>query len=570
MEGGGGGGGGGGSGVNPAECMRVAQEIFPGLIDDTLSTKVFSAKWQMIRGKLDQLNRDLCSAADCPRWTKNSVMRDLLPDVVSTLREIGGLAKSCTELSYSGKLLMQSDLDVVVSRLNLHLRDLDLLLKSGVLQCSGGSPPSSPAADVVFFVKDLFTRLHIGNSEVKRNGLSSLVKVLDDEAVLQVVAKEGDIGYLVHLLDSNVGGVREQAVAAVAALAQACERGVFRDEGVVAPLVRLLDGGDGGDGRGFVVEKAAEALRGLTANPENAWAVAANDGLAALVRICQHGPDDLHKIAVDVLVNLCSVTEIRLSLAEEGAVPVLVNLVNSGPPPVRESAATCLHLLASEGDKVRRMIECQGGVEALVTFLESAENSSHSREMAFRAIHGLSASQTASMLLMLSPKFLKQLVSILGNGSPAIQNLGASTVCNLVQGEKTVELLGEAGCVAPLAKMLEGKQSSSQEIAAMALSRLFIGRSNRKEFVRHDENVARLVKLLDPGDERVNRKCLLLAIEALAESKSCRKKIALAGACEHLKKLVDMDVDGAKKVLHKIEGGHTLFKIISRKWRERD
>jgi hypothetical protein len=90
-----------------------------------------------------------------------------------------------------------------------------LLLRSGVLHHSNAivlshPGPSSTKEDLGFFVRDLFTRLQIGGIEFKKKALESLLQLLtQDDNSLAFVAKEGNIGYLIHLLDFNDNLIRE-------------------------------------------------------------------------------------------------------------------------------------------------------------------------------------------------------------------------------------------------------------------------------------------------------------------------------------------------------------------------
>lgn len=559
------------------ECARTAQELIPLLIAEAYSTKVFSGKWQTITMKLKVLNLTITSITTEPScsWADNSLFKELLPKVVSTLREARDHAKKCRELSYSGKLLMQSDLDVVVNKLNLHQRDLEILIKSGVLRESNKAivvskpGPGASRDDVSFFMKDLFARLQIGNTQLKEKALLSLVQILQENQKDIVIDEGLDIGYLVHLLDSNIAIIREYSVLAVSILAKsdAC-KACLVGEGVnvLAPLIRLLE-----SGTSVANEKAAQALLGLTLaswevnhiDRENAWAISAYGGLSPLIKICRQGSLELKAIGSAVLRNLAFVEHIRGLMAEEGAIPVLINLVNSGTPLAQESSAECLHLLAANHENLRQTICRERGVESLVRLLEKVPNT-HVQEIALRAIHSLSQSIFSRSLLM-SSGFFKQLTVLLKSGSSAIQELAASTICNLSQTDEIKRTLGEAGCIGLLAKMLDGKPSFSQQIAARALSSLFVVDTNRKEFIKDYDNVSYLVRLLDPQNETVTKTFPISALLALSYSNSCRKKIVSAGACQHLEKLAEMEVVGAKKTLRKLAGSR-LRKIFSAKW----
>ena len=118
-----------------------------------------------------------------------------------------------------------------------------------------------------------------------------------------IIIDEGlDIGYLVHLLDSNISTIRENSLIAVSILAKSdFGKPCLVGEGVnvIAPLIRLLE-----SGTSVANEKAAEALLRLTVvswepnhiDRENAWAVSAYSGLSPLVKICRQGSLELQAI----------------------------------------------------------------------------------------------------------------------------------------------------------------------------------------------------------------------------------------------------------------------------------
>ncbi|CAN1332076.1 hypothetical protein LINPERPRIM_LOCUS35583 [Linum perenne] len=105
------------------------------------------------------------------------LLHTLLPTLLSTLQRLHALSDQCNDLSSfsSGKLLFQSDLDIASSSLSNHLNDLDLLLRSRVLHQSNAivllfQPGlGSEKDELVFFIRDLFTRLQIGGLSSKRS-----------------------------------------------------------------------------------------------------------------------------------------------------------------------------------------------------------------------------------------------------------------------------------------------------------------------------------------------------------------------------------------------------------------
>lgn len=139
---------------------------------------------------------------------------------------------------------MQSDLDMAATWLSKQSNDLELLLRSGVLRQSTAivlSCPNSSSSkeEFTFFIKDLFARLQIGGLEFKRKALESLIQLLlDDDKAAAVVAKEGNVGCLISLLDLNAqDSVRELAVHAVSLLVSAGDfpRKCVFEEGALGP-----------------------------------------------------------------------------------------------------------------------------------------------------------------------------------------------------------------------------------------------------------------------------------------------------------------------------------------------
>jgi hypothetical protein len=135
---------------------------------------------------------------------------------------------------------MQSDIDMASASLSQSLHDLDLLLRSGVLHHSNAIVlshlgPFSAKEDLGFLVRDLFTHLQIGGIEFKKKALESLLQLLaQDDNSPTFVAKEGNIGYRIHLLDFNDNLIQEHATTVVSILASANDescKSVFEERG---------------------------------------------------------------------------------------------------------------------------------------------------------------------------------------------------------------------------------------------------------------------------------------------------------------------------------------------------
>ncbi|OVA03444.1 Armadillo [Macleaya cordata] len=556
------------------QTLDFINHLLSLLLLSSLTVKSFIGRWQSLRSKLILLKSSLSEISDSPHWSENPLLQDLLPNLVSSLHKTHSLSQQCQNdpSSYTGgKLLMQSDIDMSSASLSAHLHDIDLLLKSGVLRQSNAivlsqPGPGSGKEELGFFIRDLFARLQIGGIEFKKKALDSLLQLLkeDDKAAI-LVAKEGDMRYLIHLLDSNHHpSVREQAAVAVSVLASSSDssRKCVFEEGGLGPLLRLLESGSL-----YLKDKAAIAVEAITADPENAWAISAYGGIPVLIEACRSGSPVTQTHSVGAVRNVAATDEIRVPLADEGIVPVLVQLLVSGTSSAQEKAANCLWILASAGEDFRVSILHEGGLQSLLQLLQESSNPD-TLEHVLRAIYALSRLSSTLKILSSSTSFLLQLADVIKNGTIVIQQISASILCNLSISDFQKRSI--SSCMGSLVKMMESsKPVGLQESSAQALISLLSVRSNRKEIVRDEKSVLRLVQMLDPKNELVCKKFPVSVISAIVSggSHGCRKKLISAGAYSYLQKLAEVDVAGARKALQRLTGNR-LKNIFSRTWKE--
>ncbi|MBA0758297.1 hypothetical protein Gotri_021306 [Gossypium trilobum] len=556
----------------PQTLLNLITTVLSLLLLSSLTVRSFVGRWQVLRSKLCTLQSSLSSISESPHWDDNSLLHTLFPSLLSTLQRLKPLSDQCTLSSFTGgKLLMQSDLDIASSSLSTHLHDLDLLLRSGVLHQSNSiilshPGPGSDKDDLGFFIRDVFTRLQIGGIEFKKKALESLLQLLNkDEKSTAVVAKEGNIGYLISLLEVNSQPlIREQAVLAVSMLASSSQhsRKIIFEEGGLGPLLRILE-----TGSISLKEKAAIAVEAITADPENAWAISAYGGVSALIEACRSGSQPIQTHAVGALRNVASVEDIRLALGEEGAVPVLVQLLVSGNTATQEKVANCLSILASSGEYCRALIIQEKGLPRLMHMIQDLSNSD-TIEHVLRTICSLSVTDSNLQILSSSTTTIIQLGEFIKHGNMILQQISASLLSKLSIREGNKRAI--SSCMGSLVKLMESpKPVGLQDAAAQAIVSLLTVRSNRKELARDEKSVMRLVQMLDPKNETVSKKYPLMVVTALLAGGSgdCRKILVAAGANKHLQILTEMEVAGAKKALQRL-AGITLESIFSRTWRE--
>lgn len=467
---------------------------------------------------------------------------------------------------------MQSDLDIANTSLSNHLHDLDLLLRSGVLHQSNAivlsqPGPGSHKQDLVLFIRDIFTRLQIGGVEFKKKALESLLQLLkDDDKSAAVVAKEGNVGYLISLLDfHHQSSIREQAVLALSIIVSANDesRKIVFEEGGLGPLLRILE-----TGSMPLKEKAAIGVEAITTDPENAWAISAYGGVSVLIEAFRSGTALTQSHAVGAIRNIAAVEDIKAALAEEGAVPVLVQSLTSSSNLAQENAADCIATLAASGEYFRLLIVQERGLQRLMHLIQDSTSSIVTVENALLAISSLSLSDSAARILSSTTSFIIQLGEFIKRGNVLLQQVSSSLLGNLSISDGNKRAV--ASCMGSLIKLMEcPKPVGLQEAATDAVLSLLTVRSNRKELVRDEKSVMRLMQMLDPKNEALNKKFPVMVTAAVlgGGSNGCRKRLVAAGAYQHLQKLAETEVPGAKKVLQRL-AGNRLKNIFSRTWRE--
>ncbi|XVE77058.1 hypothetical protein DITRI_Ditri13aG0031400 [Diplodiscus trichospermus] len=543
------------------EWLSHAQELVPLALDKAREVKGFPGRWKMIISKLEQIPSRLSDLSSHPFFSKTALCKEQLQAVSKTLKEAIELADLCLKEKYEGKLKMQSDLDALSGKLDLNLRDCGLLIKTGVLgeatlplSFVGSSSESETATHG--HLKELLARLQIGHLEAKHKALDSLVEVMkeDEKSVLSVMGRS-NIAALVQLLTATSPRIREKTVTVICSLAESgsCESWLVA-EGVLPPLIRLVESGSA-----VGKEKATISLQRLSMNAETARAIVGHGGVRPLIEICRMGDSVSQAAAACTLKNISAVPEVRQILAEEGIIKVMINLLDCGILlGSKEYAAECLQNLTASNENLRRSVISEGGIRSLLIYLDGPLP----QESAVAALRNLVGS--VSMEVLMSLGFLPRLVHVLKSGSVGAQQAAASAICRVCSSSEMKKLVGEAGCIAALIRMLEAKSNSAREVAAQALSSLMTVSQNCREIKKDDKSVPNLVQLLDPSPQNTAKKYAVSCLASLSSSKKCKKLMISYGAIGYLKKLSEMEIPGAKKLLERLQRGK-LRSLFSRK-----
>uniref|UniRef100_A0A1J3E103 U-box domain-containing protein 11 n=1 Tax=Noccaea caerulescens TaxID=107243 RepID=A0A1J3E103_NOCCA len=525
---------------------RRLTELISSLLERIPNLLSFKCKWSSIRAKLADLKTQLADFSDFAGSSSNQLSLDLLVSVRETLDDAVSVAARCEGPDLSeGKLKTQSEVDSVMARLDRHVRDAEVLIKSGLLQDNGTVSTSSKKESVRLEARNLVIRLQIGGPKSKNSAIDLLLELLqeDDKNVMIAVA-QGVVPVLVRLLDSCSLGMKEKTVAVISRISTVeSSRHVLIAEGLslLNHLLRVLESGSG-----FAKEKACIALQALSLSKENARAIGCRGGISSLLEICQAGTPGSQAFAAGVLRNLASFAETKENFVEENAVFVLISLGSSGTPLAQENAVGCLANLTSGDEDMMILIVREGGIKCLKSFWDSVTNVK-SLEVGVLLLKNLALCPIVREVVI-SEGFITRLFPVLSCGILSVRIAAAEAVSSLGFSSKSRKEIGESGCIGPLIDMLDGKAMEEKEAASKALSTLLVCTSNKKIFKKSEKGVVSLVQLLDPKMKKFDKRYTVSVLELLVTSKKCRKQVVAAGACLHLQKLVEMDVEGAKKL----------------------
>ncbi|XP_068650282.1 U-box domain-containing protein 2-like [Aristolochia californica] len=541
------------------ECLSQARELVPKALESARAIKNFPGRWKTIISKLENMPSRLSDLSSHPCFSKNALCREQLQAVTNSLIETIELADCCMKNRFTGKLQMQSDLDALAAKLDLNLRDCGLLIKTGVL--GEATLPLSVARatepDVASWnIRELLARLQIGHLEAKHRALDILVDVMkeDEKNVLSVMGRS-NISALIQLLTATSPRIREKAVTVICSLAESgsCEN-LLVSEGVLPPIIRLVESGSS-----VGKEKATISLQRLSMSSETARSIVGHGGVRPLIDICRMGESVSQAAAAGALKNISAVPEVRQNLAEEGIIKVMVNLLDCGILlGSKEYAAECLQNLTTSNENLRRAVVAEGGIRSLLSYLDGPLP----QESAVAALRNLVSAVSLERLVALG--LLPRLLHVLKAGSLGAQQAAASAICRICSSVEVKKMVGEVGCIPFLIKMLEAKTNSAREIAAQAICYLLNVPQNSREVKKDEKSVPNLVQLLDPSPQNTAKKYAVSCLGSLSSSKRCKKLMISYGAIGYLKKLSEMEIPGAKKLLEKLERGK-LRSLFSRK-----
>lgn len=284
-----------------------------------------------------------------------------------------------------------------------------------------------------------------------------------------------------------------------------------------------------------------------------------------LLAACAGGTPAAQASAVGALRNLAAFPDLLPSFRDEGAVPLLLQLVSLGTPRAQELALACLqNLTAGDGDEGQRLkVEAfqEGALACVKDFLDASRGDEPGLAPALGLLRNMASFRYIAEIAV-SASFAAHVAAALGSDRPATRAeaaLALAELCGNVGKARQHEQLGDVA-VPRLVWMLEAKSVAERDAAARALAALLAASgAHRKLFRKEERGIASAVMLLDPAAARgVDKRFPVAVLLAVAQSRRCRKQMVAAGACGFLQGLTAAEVEGAKKLAECLGKGKML------------
>lgn len=319
-------------------------------------------------------------------------------------------------------------------------------------------------------------------------------------------------------------------------------------DSILQVLVRFLD-----HENGFAKESACIALSNLSSIKDNAVLISSRGGIGCLLTVIKSGTPNGVASASSVLRNLASFPEIRKQFIENDAISALIEVLKCGTLMAKENCMGCLCNLAEGTDEESMNLKLdifkEGVLDCMSEYMESGSN----LQPAIRLLHNLAYLKYISDIIQSSGLYVKLILAL--DSSSSITRIEAAKCVSEVEfnGKYAKEI---CDAIPKLVQMLDAKVSQEKDAAVKALSSVVKFSTRMKRvFKKEEKGVVNTVILLDPLVKGVDKKYVVEVLMVFSQSRKCRRLMVAYGACEFLKKLVDMEVDVAKKLLECLEKG---------------
>lgn len=201
---------------------------------------------------------------------------------------------------------------------------------------------------------------------VQENAVTALLNLSINDNNKSAIANADAIEPLIHVLETGSPEAKENSAATLFSLSVIEENKIkIGRSGAIQPLVDLL-----GNGTPRGKKDAATALFNLSINHENKARIVQAGAVRHLVELMDPAFGMVDK-AVAVLSNLATIHEGRAAIGQERGIPVLVEVVELGSGRGKENAAAALLQLCTNSSRFCNMVLQEGAVPPLVALSQS-------------------------------------------------------------------------------------------------------------------------------------------------------------------------------------------------------
>ncbi|KAG8086631.1 hypothetical protein GUJ93_ZPchr0010g10732 [Zizania palustris] len=208
--------------------------------------------------------------------------------------------------------------------------------------------------------------LHSPDAKIQEHAVTALLNLSINDNNKIAIANADAVDPLIHVLETGNPEAKENSAATLFSLSVIEENKVrIGRSGAIKPLVDLL-----GNGTPRGKKDASTALFNLSILHENKARIVQADAVRHLVELMDPAAGMVDK-AVAVLANLATIPEGRTSIGQARGIPALVEVVELGSARGKENAAAALLQLCTNSSRFCSIVLQEGAVPPLVALSQS-------------------------------------------------------------------------------------------------------------------------------------------------------------------------------------------------------
>jgi len=226
--------------------------------------------------------------------------------------------------------------------------------------------------------------LHSPDAKTQEHAVTALLNLSINDNNKIAIANADAVDPLIHVLQTGNPEAKENSAATLFSLSVIEENKVkIGRSGAIKPLVDLL-----GNGTPRGKKDAATALFNLSILHENKARIVQADAVRHLVDLMDPAAGMVDK-AVAVLANLATIPEGRTAIGQARGIPALVEVVELGSARGKENAAAALLQLCTNSNRFCSIVLQEGAVPPLVALSQSGTPRAREKVRCFHKLYFL-------------------------------------------------------------------------------------------------------------------------------------------------------------------------------------